>query len=590
MKNIEQILKENLRTNVELDKGFKNELRAKLGIEPVKKKNIFSTIVNIFKKDSMKKSTVALRKPALFFASLVGLVLISTLGYFGYQSLLEEGDLGKFSSFATLYINSGEVEVTRGGERITYTSDTELEAGDIVATKEDTIADISTDFGRLALDSNSKTSIDEVDGVVSAEVLEGIVFASTASDFEESVTIKTANADVVIKGAALISQEVETVEVASSRGFFSNLVSKAYAQGDSKVGVTCVNGDVKIVQDGEELVVEVGKHVDVTIGGVSDPSEADRGEFKTDFYDEVIEKELEDGNDLGSAKDLTPPELTIVSPTDGTKFETTNVEVSFKSNEDGWYYDGSTWFELEKEETYKKLFILKDGVNKLEVMVKDAYYNKTSKTISVTYTYPIAMTWETYPVGEASGIYMEWDAKGAVAGEHVYKVYRNGAYYTSYNVIAASELGAWWSDENTTKGKSYSYQIKLYQGSTMLAETRVKSAVSQTYVEPVNTCSISVWKTTSASNMIRPAIDTGSGNYVKWQLTGDCPDYDGYKVVWNTGGSPVYPGDAYSYKSGQVTTGLHEMPAGTWYVRVGLYKSGTGIIDSIYSNQLHDTF
>jgi len=84
--------------------------------------------------------------------------------------------------------------------------------------------------------------------------------------------------------------------------------------------------------------------------------------------------------------------------------------------------------------------------------------------------------------------------------------------------------------------------------------------------------------------IVLAASANGSTVNLTWTMSGmDSPK--GFKVVKNTTGSPVYPGDAYHYKSDPSTrsdqwTGLGD---GTYYFRVCEYLGGSC---GVYSNQV----
>ncbi len=182
---------------------------------------------------------------------------------------------------------------------------------------------------------------------------------------------------------------------------------------------------------------------------------------------------------------------------------------------------------------------------------------------------------------------MKWTGKNLKAGT-LFKIYRNDTLYKSYTINSKEQSNSF-LDTNTVKGKTYTYQISVYDTKTVVT-TSEKSVVAKT-VEQSTSCKISLYRltTTSDQRVISVVTPTIYSPNVKWVLSGDCPEYDGYKVVWSSSPSPVYPGDSYHYYSTDSTMGTDTIPSGTWYVRVGLYKSGS-IINGIYSNQLYGSF
>ncbi len=77
----------------------------------------------------------------------------------------------------------------------------------------------------------------------------------------------------------------------------------------------------------------------------------------------------------------------------------------------------------------------------------------------------------------------------------------------------------------------------------------------------------------------------GASATVYWTTTGDFPD--GFKLVWSTSPSPIYPGSSAGYYSPGSTSGtITDLVAGTpYYVRVCKYISSQGSC-SIYSNEV----
>ena len=91
--------------------------------------------------------------------------------------------------------------------------------------------------------------------------------------------------------------------------------------------------------------------------------------------------------------------------------------------------------------------------------------------------------------------------------------------------------------------------------------------------------------TTTGSGEIALSVSTsGSTVNLSWDVTG-IDTSAGFKIVKNSTGNPVYPGDSYVYKSDPSTrsyswTGISE---GTWYFRVCEYVGG---VCNTYSNEL----
>ncbi len=557
----EEFLKENLKVSVNISSEFRNELLNKLGSENTKSSdNLLYTLINMVTKYNQ-----------FLYGIVTTLVIVTAAvgGYMYYQSTL--------SNIGKVYISEGSVEILRGGMQKAYTTDTVLKSGDVLITKDNSVVDVKYGCTRVAMDNNSQVKFNP-----SPSLASGTAFISTCEENE----LDTSLAKVLVNGAALISHVAGSDEISAS---FMNLIGKAYATevSDSSTKIITINGDVSVKPKINEEVLSVKTGEQIIVSKEIKKEEFNKDDVNTEFVKKVSQEYNNDNSEI--VQDLTAPVLTIVSPENGSKSTTEKVTVTFKSNEDGWYYTSDGWKEMIKDKEYSRVYSLKNGDNKLEVIVKDKGYNKTKGYVTVKYTDPTpakTISWVNNPVAQSNGVYMKWTGKNLKVGS-LFKIYRNGALYKSYTINSKAQSNSF-LDTSTTKGKTYSYQISVYESKTVVTTSK-KSVVAKTEVVS-NNCKISLYRMTSSSDQraiatVEPMIYASN---IKWILSGDCPEYSGYKVVWSSSPNPVYPGGPYHYFATSSTTGTDTIPSGTWYVRVGLYDGS--IVDGIYSNQIYGTF
>jgi hypothetical protein len=617
MINIEDTLKENLKTSVHIDKRFSDELGAEIRAEAINK---FILGSDMNEENSMQiKQRSFFTKPMFLFsvigivaiAAIISAVILSGVNPFNKSNNNIAQSNNEKVSFAKLYVSSGSATVTRNGVATAYSENVVLESGDTVTTSGNTIADIKTLFGRLALDYDTQVVVNDVNGEVVPEVKAGLVFASLDNDFTKGAKIITANAEVIIdKGSALVAQNsavVTSMQTRWSDSLYALLVGKVHAvvSTDGSTKITCLSGSTKVKSGTQEIALETGNEVTVQNKVVSGVVEVDKTQLDTTFVKKVVTDSEKTGTDTGVLADMTAPEVDVISPVDGSTIEQNSVVVKFKSNEDGWLLNKDPWQDIKANEEVSFTVNLKPGLNTIELKVKDKAYNRTVKTIKVTYKSPITLSWSAEPNPTGNGVVLAWSAAGVVPGVHKFKIIRNDEAYQSFVVNDGTLYGANWTDTATTKGTSYYYAIRIYEGDLELARTDNKTVVAQTDAPAPTACNVSMsyagYNISSApnteprlfsfANLIAPTqAVVASDNYsFQWNVSGNCPTYSGYKLVWNHGGSPTYPNsenrDWYNYISDKNTKygTASTSGGGTWYVRVGLYNGGPAFN---YSNQM----
>lgn len=168
------------------------------------------------------------------------------------------------------------------------------------------------------------------------------------------------------------------------------------------------------------------------------------------------------------------------------------------------------------------------------------------------------------------GVKLTWSLTGLTAPKG-FKVVKSLSANPSYGkddavyVSKSTSTSYAWTIQN---GKTYHFRVCIYTGdgcSTYSNDVTV-TAPLVSEAEPSGTLSLSA----------------GSGKTVNWSMDGTAPK--GFKLVWSSSPSPVYPGSSYNYYSSEATrSGTVDADPGTYYVRVCMYTGG-GCTN--YSNEI----
>lgn len=580
---IENILKENLMSDVHIDNAFMEAFRSELNIKAISK---LSTSSKMSENSGLTRISDFLHGRAfkVAFAAVVVLAVaaVSFVMFSGSKGVTKEVKNVNPKLVAQLYVNSGKVNVLRDGNTITFDKDAELAVGDKVSVSENTIADISTYYGRLALDSSSEVTLSDKDGSLLATVENGNVFVSLSSD-ASNILVKTPNADVtIVSGVVFISQNGYVPATVSTGSLFAP--AKAYAvEGDGSTRVACFSGASTVVAGSAQYQLEAGKEVVVTKEKTATtPTELKKDVVSTKLAQNVATTKVTEN--VGYLADMTAPEVTVISPVEGAVIDGSSVVVKFTSNEDGYYNFGEGWTALTagQEVTFTKSLVA--GANKIEFTVKDPSYNMKNVVVNVTANAPVySMSWVEVPQAQSGGVYMKWGAEGAKAGQ-TYKVFRDGGFYKAFTVREETLGGAYWTDTATVKGKSYTYVIALYDGGSELSKNDPKSVVADTASAGGGTgsgnCSI--------------ALSRAAGQEVSWSVSGNCDLGSGWKIVWSPDTTPVYPNgntnSQYNYLSDTSLRSGEVFDTGTLHVRVCSYHPESSPVCTNYSNEIISVF
>lgn len=592
---IEKLLEQTYQDNPPIPQEFKESLKQRL-LEQHGKKQHGNNIISLFnmnnRKSSTKKSLLSavttLPKALLYSGAGFAAVLIAGLLYgFVFFNQDEASDNNQDPQFGSLTVQKGTAEVYRDDTVLILEEGDkeEIKEGDTLKTKENTIADAETEFGRVSLSSDTSIEIEDDKGELNMG--KGYAYLRTKKDKE--IKNSTPNGTVIVKNGSSITDIIEEGTLLKS-----------------------VSGTVKgeVEREGSKVTKEVenGKQILLTKEEIAKEAEIERDELKTVFCEHNWEKDEEENYDKGTAEDLTSPDLTVIQPENGLTTESPKIDVKAKSNEDGWAKYNGKWNSINKNEEFSYSVNLKSGENKISITIKDKSYNKTQKTIKVTRVSNQNISLNSLSAN-STGIYMKWTASGAQNGHRL--VVLRGPKDTSVGStvlnISAQNGTKGWTDKSTEYGKPYYYMVKILSvGGTTLAQTGIKGTTAKNNppetkptepkdpTPPTSSCTITISKalklsSTELQHELYP--HTGS-NAVKlyWSVNGDCGSYNGFKVVWSQNPTPTYgdPGDSATWVSSDKSHKIVDnLTSGKWYFRVGTYDNGQV---TQYSNEVNVTF
>lgn len=566
---MDKILKENLKTSVHINKEEQNEIfRSLFTNRTTAEKSIKSSLLfNLFNLLNMHIQ----KSRWLYLGLFVFLLGVASTSFVLYPnktnlnlSFWKQEKEATPNYLAKLAVQKGEVSIIRGNETLKVSNESDLLFNDEILVSGDGLAVINADWGSVALGGNSEVKVLNEAGLY---VKKGKLLANSGDNV---ISLMSNQTIVKVNGTVLAQMSEQTT--ARKNSVYA-------ADNNTFLTVIVVDGKATIIKDNKEVVVDSGKKVVVT-NKVEKPEAVKKDDVNEDFVKKSA-KLVKTESPL--VTDYTAPVLTIKSPKDGATVNSDSVKIVFSSNEDGWYLKNDKWVNLGANKDVSITQKLKEGANKITVVIKDIAYNKSSKTITVNYVIPVKISWSSKPVGRSDGVYMAWKSEGLKTGDYI-KVFRNNVLYKAFVVNENNKYSAWFLDNATKKGVTYKYHITIRRNGKYIAQTSDVAVVAQTYEPPkTEVCKVSLWRIDNTSYIVPVQNDYN----VQWSVSGDCGEYIGYKLVWNTSGNPVYPGDNYHYY-GNINTHKGIVPSGTWYVRVGLYRPDHTV--QVYSNQLYGTF
>ena len=537
------------------------------------------------------------KKKIVVFGSMISIFIIiaGTLGVYlsgmipGFGPQKKEIPTEDKEVAATLDILSGSVNITRDEKLVTKTESTELYAGDRIKTLNNADAEILFDNSRVILDSNVTLTIEDSPSTIYLE--KGLLVGITAP--EEPINILSGGASVLSNYGVFIVED-------NYESYSRNLVSNVSAT------VDLIEGNyVRIVNVSGDLTVETGvKFTEITDGlqyivypHTEEFVEIDKEYFKLPFISKALHRSRNLGYDIGIAQDFEIPEITMIDPAE--KIETTEkkYKIKFKSSKDGFYrIDEGNWKELAANKETSEEVSLNEGENTFKLEVKDTRENRAEVIIEIERSEEVTISWNVAPKVQSSGVYMEWKTSGALPGKHIYKVFKNGSFYRSFNVTEVNKVAANWVDENIPVVEA-EYYVGIYSDSQELDRTsKYILNVSSVPEPPQEDCTITLSRKSSVSynrnydqkrsifslfSTPALAVVEPDETNVSWIVSSGCSGYDGFKLVWNDSGMPTYPESNNALFDSSEREGT--VPPGEWYVRVCIYQDGSC---SQYSNQL----
>lgn len=378
-------------------------------------------------------------------------------------------------------------------------------------------------------------------------------------------------------------------EVQTSKSTYRSM-GTAYRTIDTpeKEGVEVYHSKVNIIgatQDG--VIVEQGERYYQVFKDAPDQAskvaEIDRAAIAEDDFiawnSEEDRKEFE--SELGVLFDLTPPALEVSSPANGSATTADKVDVKGTTEAGAKILvDGQT--ATNTAGSFSLSVELNLGPNAIKVEAEDGAGNKTVKTVTVTRTAApasptpppaAAKVFRLYGTKVDGGISFSWGVSGYDVSKG-FKLLRSNSANPTYEgksdkVFLDSGARAYtWKIKD---GQAHHFRICTYNGSSCA-----------TYSNNVTVTAPAKPASPSPSGSV--TLSAGSGGNVSWVLAGSAPN--GYKLVWNTTGNPVYPGDSAAFHGASATSGSISGSPGTYYVRVCMYKDGAC---PIYSNQVQVT-
>jgi hypothetical protein len=346
----------------------------------------------------------------------------------------------------------------------------------------------------------------------------------------------------------------------------------------SKVNILGVTDNSVIVEQGSRYYQIDQANPDLT----NKVTEIDKNAIAADSFiawnSEEDRKEFE--SELGVLFDLKPPALEVSSPASGLTTNADKIDIK-GTTETGAKVLINGESVTNTDGAFAKQVSLNVGANAFKVEAEDGAGNKTVKTITVTRNAAASPTppptsansFKLYGTKVDGGISFSWSISGYDTSKG-FKLMLSTSPNPTYEgkgdkvYIEGSSTRAYtWKIKD---GQTYNFRICTYNGSGCSVYSNNISVTAPT--KPV---------TVSPSPTGSVTLSAGSGSAVSWVLSGSAPN--GYKLVWNNTGSPVYPGNSATYYEPSATNGSITNTPGTYYVRLCMYKDGTC---PIYSNQV----
>ncbi len=436
------------------------------------------------------------------------------------------------------------------------------------------------DGSALRLNGKTTVAIERLDrDAVRVREDRGTAYFRVMKDAKRTFTVATAEGDVTALGTAFaVARDAEK----------------------KTLDVHCLESKVKVAlaKDGTKLEKEIAQGKTLSYDAKKDPGDgttiADIDPKKiaeVPFFKWNLREDAKEGQPLGVVTEVPKPELAITSIANGAVLPDEGpVEVAGKTEPGLTVLVNGKEAVANDDGSWSTTVELKDGFQTIDVKVQDPLSGDAIGTIGVTVGAPTPVAVAPTPAPKPAPVVTDGiTLSGALSGTtaklswKVTGVDVSGGFKVVYNKTGSPVYpGDSASYQNADvrsaaiggmpAGKTVYFRICAYRDGTCSDySNQVKLTV------PAETT------TTGAVSIALQGIVSGTTASLKWTTSGDVSQ--GFKVIWNTSGSPTYPGDNPTYVDGGTRAfsvkGLPENAS--VYLRVCAY-TGNGC--STYSNQI----
>lgn len=561
---IEQLLKETRSIDsarFHVDKTFKESLREKIYSFYLSQKTKGGSIMDKFKGIFLNKKQLLLASFAVI--SLLVIVSSGTVFFLSNRDKTEESK-SEVLLAANLAVVDGTVQVKPYGEDrwIEAKQDDTLNQGDSIRTLTASRAVLELDNGdAIRLNSSSEVLLESLDpSEVIVNNVSGEVYSRVMKSDVNIYMVKAENIEAKARGTAY------TV---------SNNVT------DQKITVGVIESAVVINKDNTQVTEGKVAVYDEQTDKI-EIIDYDKEELKnSEFLNWNKEKDTEKGYNVGCLIDVTPPEVVITEPADGS---TTTVEsITVKGiTEIGALVKINGGEVANNEGNFEATVALQLGENTIEIKASDSYNNVTTITLKVTrkeeIVNPPAPTVHvnvSNAYAEGGKVKVSWgydnyrtiDGFKLVAGNGYYPKYPDHydkyAYIpgqdSTYGEITGLQNGTYWvavCGYNASTGRCYDDLYSWYYSVTVEGQEE--------------------GGTTTAISLAVTSAGAGKVN-LTWSANGTI--LNGFKILLGSSSDLNYPtpNDWCQWIGSDQTSFIKEgLKSGqTYYFRVCEYENGT---------------
>ena len=469
---------------------------------------------------------------------------------------------------ATLSYQQGDVQaLIDNADWAVVETDTVLHEGDSIKTGEDSKAIVELENGdviRLGYSTEIVlTSLQKTNVLINQKL--GATYNRVAKDVSRTYQVETASATIEALGTAF--DVVETTE---------------------QLDVTVVESKVKVITDNNKEELEEGKKVTINSAGL-EISDIDRENLTNDWYTWNKEQDSKTDDDLGVLEPYAGPEVVITSPESGVIV--TNPEITIV----GTVSDVEATITINEVEvtndsgSFSHAVTLVPGKNMFTVVAENSSGYKTIKEVKVIYqtevsATPIELNAET----EDDGVHLSWnESTGAIF--QYYKVVRSetnpNPNYPDDGYIAVKNMGEEsYVDTDVLEDSTYYYRICEVMSGDKIFCSNVTHMKGKKAGEPEPDPDPTPDPEQQVGIFLSGEARDG-GVYFEWEVK-NMTISNGFKIVKNTSGNPVYPGNDFKYltDSAQTKYTWALTDGNTYHFRVCQYDGEGQCL--VYSNNI----